>query len=355
MKRVLLLTDTIYDFYNGGQKVGGIAVQMSLWAKVFQSHGWRVYSLSQDTEITQNDVTFVKYPRIGGFFGILLEIWLALLIVVKVKPHVLICRGARREMTFFLFWSRLIRSKFVFFGASDNDFKPEEELIVDKKSRLLYRIGLRFVKSCVLQNQNQAMLLQTNYGKKQTLIIPNIWSLSEAKDRESYRDIDFLWVGNFRKLKRPEWFIKLAIDFPTLRFVMVGGAIDQDFYERCVKDSYEVKNLQFMGYIPFNEVNNLFQRTKYYICTSYIEGFPNTFLQAWSNNIPIITSFDPSGLVRKEKIGIVVNDYEELKRAVNELIGNVAKQESLKLNVKKYFEHSHNMDRMYLRLLEFLS
>ena len=70
MKRVLLLTDTIYDFYNGGQKVGGIAVQMSLWAKVFQSHGWRVYSLSQDTEITQNDVTFVKYPRIGGFFGI---------------------------------------------------------------------------------------------------------------------------------------------------------------------------------------------------------------------------------------------------------------------------------------------
>lgn len=354
MRRVLLLTDTIYDFYNEGKKVGGIAVQMSFWAKVFLSHGWSVYSLSQEIETTQNGVTFVKYPRKGGLYGILLEVWLALVIVLRVRPDVIICRGARRKMTFFLFWSRLIRSKFVFFGASDNDFKPEEELIVDKKSRLIYRIGLRCVKYFVLQNQNQVTLLQANYGKNHTLVIPNIWIEGGFDAPEVIKDIDLLWVGNFRELKRPTWFVELAKKYPEFRFVMVGGIYDEELYHKCEEEASKCENLSFLGQTSFDNVNLLFRRSRLYICTSTIEGFPNTFLQAWANNIPVITTFDPGGVVRERKLGFVVIKYEDLCEKVEQFLYDLDTYHECTHLIKLYFNEEHSANNRFEDLMKFI-
>src|SRR5690606_38132466 len=96
-------------------------------------------------------------------------------------------------------------------------------------------------------------------------------------------------------------------------FVMVGGASDKILYEKCESRAHEISNISFLGRLPFKQVNSFFPSSKVFICTSEIEGFPNTFLQAWAHDKPVITSFDPGGIVEKEGLGIAVHKPEELE------------------------------------------
>ena len=267
----------------------------------------------------------------------------------------ILLRGARRQLGSVATFAKLLNIKVVFLGASDADFKPEEELINNKKSRIIYRIGIRNTGYFVLQNNNQKESLSKNYGEKKCVIIPNIWPSSDKNNATGVRDIDFLWVGNFRELKRPQWFIQLAKDNPQYKFVMVGGSANgSQLYVDCEKQAKQCKNLEFLGRTDFDDVNCLFERTKIYICTSTIEGFPNTFLQSWSNQIPVITSFDPSDVVKKNNLGVCVESYEELNTIVKALSGNNKKQQEIKQNIAEYFKLSHNADTMYERIIKMI-
>lgn len=353
-RKVIIWTPEVDNLYLKKGLIGGLAIQMRYWAETFVLKGWDVYIPSYNKSRVYNGISFFKYHNLPKI-GFITEYIFALYHLLIIKPELILLRGARRQLGPVAMFAKLLNIKMVFLGASDADFKPEKELINDKKSRIIYRWGIKKTDYFILQNNSQKELLQKNYDKNNGIIIPNIWPTKSNEQENSIRDIDFLWVGNFRELKRPKWFIKLAEEHPQYKYVMVGGSANgSPLYKECEKKARLCKNLEFLGRTDFDDVNKLFERTRIYICTSTIEGFPNTFLQSWSNNIPVITTFDPSNTVKKNKLGLHVESYEKLKEEANLIIGNAQLQQELKRNIAEYFKVSHNAETMYERLIKML-
>ncbi len=345
--KVIVWTPFVYNLCREIGIVGGIAIQMSFWAQTFLQKGWDVYSISnvENTEI--NGIRFIKIPHLR-IIGILVDIFYSFYYIACIRPDVILFRGASRSLAYLSLFSKLFGVKLIFFGASDTDFKKGQELIGRKHDRVLYRFGLCNTKYFVAQNQLQYDLLLNAYDKKNVIVIPNIWLQQEQGNRE--RDI-ILWVSNFRQLKRPQWFIQLAKDFPQYKFVMVGAAFDKQLFDECKSEADTLSNLDFMGGQSFANVNEIFTRAKYFVCTSEIEGFPNTFLQSWSNSIPVITTFDPSSLVANKNLGLVVNSYDELKNAIIKIEKDEMLYKEMQNNINNYFIQSHSALMQYDKLL----
>lgn len=349
--KVFIWTSFVDLLYRKEGNIGGLAIQMKNWAEVFAQKGWKVFSLSLKEKREYNNISFLRHYNVR-FIGIFVEWFMAMYYTLTKRPDVIIMRAASRSTLPLAIFAKMVKAKLVFFGASDSDFIIGEELVNSKNDKIQHRKGLNRIKYVVAQNEKQKSLLEKNYGKKECIIIPNIWWADAVAEQE--KDIDFLWVSNFRGLKRPEWFIKLAQEHPEYKFTMIGGPYEKDLYVNCEQAAKEIPNLDFLGKKSLDETNEYFKRARCFICTSTMEGFPNTFLQAWSSNIPVLTTFSPSELVEKHSLGTVVSEYDEMKEELKKILEETsykAKQEA----IKNYFEKSHSPLSMYDKLMKMLN
>jgi glycosyltransferase involved in cell wall biosynthesis len=79
-------------------------------------------------------------------------------------------------------------------------------------------------------------------------------------------------------------------------------------------------NVRMMGPVRYRDSAALFERAKIFLNTSSIEGFPNTFLQAWIRGVPVVTFFDPDGLVQKLPAGRVTKSLDDMREAIRHLL-----------------------------------
>jgi glycosyltransferase involved in cell wall biosynthesis len=119
------------------------------------------------------------------------------------------------------------------------------------------------------------------------------------------KDIDVLWVSNIRQVKRPDRMLEIARAMPGQRFHMAGGPSpgEEELFLRIQAEASTIPNLTFRGAVPYLDVGALFSRARLFANTSDLEGFPNTFLQAWVRGIPVVTMFDPDGVVQRSHLG----------------------------------------------------
>jgi glycosyltransferase involved in cell wall biosynthesis len=103
---------------------------------------------------------------------------------------------------------------------------------------------------------------------------------------------------------------------------MVGGAPPKtrSLFDRVRIAASRVSNVTFHGRLPYRATQRLFERARVLVNTSEIEGFPNTFLQAWAQGIPVVSFFDPDGVIRREGLGHAVATLEEMAAAVRRLV-----------------------------------
>lgn len=103
---------------------------------------------------------------------------------------------------------------------------------------------------------------------------------------------------------------------------MIGSDRDPRFKEDIMNQAEKVPNLEIKGYLPFNEANKEFRKAKLFVNTSNYEGFPNTFLPAWSYGTPVISFVDPDNLMKENRLGMRVHDINEMVQKVDEFLGN---------------------------------
>jgi len=215
---------------------------------------------------------------------------------------------------------RLHRRRLVYRVASDADCDLRTVLIRSRRDRWLYRYGLHRADAILVQSNAQRLAIKMNFGRGSD-VVRGLVEGPMTSDRVS-KDIDVLWLANLRPLKRPDLILDVAALLPQYKFHIVGGPVPGE--ERCYRDTERrargLSNVTFHGKIPYMDVGRLFDRTKLFVNTSDVEGFPNTFLQAWIRGIPVATMFDPDAIVRREALGSTHDSVADLAAGVTRLL-----------------------------------
>jgi len=245
--------------------------------------------------------------------------------------------------------------KLVFRIASDTDCEPQKLLIEYNywRDRRIYEYGLRHADAILAQSVHQQNTMKRNYGLSSTLASMLVDQPRDVSTFEQ-RTIPVLWVSNIRQLKRPDLVLEFAARTPELAVHMIGGRIadSQHVFDETFQRASELPNVTFHGQIPYHEVNDYFANTLVFMNTSDIEGFPNSYLQAWSRGTPVVAFFDPDGLIAREGLGVAVRDMEEMRQAVIELTTNRERWLATSARCVAFMRRQFNEDRILAPYLD---
>ena len=351
-RKVIIWSAEIMNLLND-KPVGGIAVQMYFWARAFVENGWDVYSFSDNDKDSIREGIVFKSTKTIKYINILMEWWRSLKYIISVRPELVIFRGAHRLLLPLSIFTKLSGVKLVYFSASDVNFEPGRELVGSEFNRALYQHSISRISYFVTQNKYQHDTLLHNYGKE-SLIMFNIWGRLPSLSKQNSKKYSAVWIANFRSLKRAEWALMAAEKQPSYSFALAGASSDKDYYHAIKLRADGLPNVSFLGGVSFPVSNELVANSKVLLCTSTFEGFPNTFLQAWANGIPVISTVDPSGIISENNLGVVVSTVDELVTALQRVLEDEEYYKILCASVSIYFHSAHATDMGYQRLMKYL-
>lgn len=239
--------------------------------------------------------------------------------------------------------------------ASDLGCIPGRQLIRYRRDRWLYEYGLRHATLLAAQTSSQRRLLQRHYGLESPVV--NMAIEIPARGASQTQDIDVLWLANPRPVKRPEILLELARRLPHCRFAVAGGPLPgaEVYFNDFAHAARQLPNVQLLGPVPYRQTGALFERARLHINTSSAEGFPNTFLQAWARGVPVVSFFDPDGLIRRRCLGRAVLDVNEMAVAIPSLLQDDMRRRAMGARARMFVQsefRAGEVARRYLELLE---
>jgi glycosyltransferase involved in cell wall biosynthesis len=132
---------------------------------------------------------------------------------------------------------------------------------------------------------------------------------------------------------------------------MVGGPDDRQraLYEETRRRAEEIPNLHFVGYVPYAEIDKHFDKARVLVNTSASEGFPNTFLQAWSRGIPSVSFVDSGAQTSGEAVGCIVRNLPEMAQQIEMLMSNLDRWTEESKRCLQYYAKYHRPDIVYAK------
>jgi glycosyltransferase involved in cell wall biosynthesis len=177
----------------------------------------------------------------------------------------------------------------------------------------------------IAQTQTQSNQLKNNYGRATSAIVKNFHPAPEESVEKKLPN-KIVWIANFKKLKQPEIFIKLAQDLTDLEnseFVMIGKTTESRYHVNLLKQIKKIRNLQYLGQLSQAEVNRVLAQAHLLVNTSLWEGFPNTFIQAWMRKVPVVSlHVNPDNIFNDRILGICSGLYDKLKNDIRNLLSD---------------------------------
>jgi glycosyltransferase involved in cell wall biosynthesis len=248
------------------------------------------------------------------------------------------------------------RRRFVFRTASDTDCDPSRLLVQYARDRWLYEQGLRRADAILVQSVSQAKTLAQSYGLQGRVA----GMLVEHPLAAVSRDIDVLWVSNIRHLKRPDRILELAERLPHVKIHMVGGSLpgEESLYRHVKRAAAERANVVFHDRLSYWDTNALYGRARVLVNTSDVEGFPNSYLQAWIRGVPVVTLIDPDGVIERERLGMVASFSDQIPGAVTSLLDDPAAWNAASERCVSFMNREYGDDKIlgpYLETFEGLT
>jgi glycosyltransferase involved in cell wall biosynthesis len=192
----------------------------------------------------------------------------------------------------------------------------------------------------ICQAQYQNTLLRANYGRSCDLILPNFHPSPEKPIKKKASPIKIVWVANFKRLKQPELFLDLAEKFQgnqLAEFIMIGRLGSGIWQDRLIEKTSRLNNLEYKGELSIDGVNEALNESHIFVNTSQYEGYPNTYIQAWMREVPVVTlNCDPDDVIKTEGLGFHSKTFQQMVQDVATLIENQQLREKMGERARKY-------------------
>ena len=335
--------------------IGGAELQQVLIGKELIKNGFDVSFVVFDHgqksfEIINGIKIYKTVPRgyvLSGpksFYHAFKSVWNAL---KQADADIYYQRCAGRETGFVALFCHLRKKRFVWGLASDMDvdstFSRNAKLYV----RILYNFGIKRADYIIAQSEYQQELLKRNFNKG-SIIIKSAYPIEKIEKSKSTPPI-VLWVGTIKpEWKQPKLFLELAKKIPDAKFQMVGGTSrNKQFYDKIKEEAERIPNLEFVGFVPYPDVNKYFNNASILVNTSSAEGFSNTFLQAWAAYTPVVSlNVDPDEIICRYKLGFHSKIFEQMVEDVKILLKDEKSREKMGMKGRRYVEREHDIKKI---------
>lgn len=312
--------------------VGGAAVEWNTWLTAFVKLGCKVglltyqgaknlIKLKPNYEIIESYNINKGIPKLRLVTYRLPSYYKA---IKKYNPDFIFQGCATENTGYFAFLSKLLKKPFIHRVGSDMDVDGRIENNFSKISMIIYYWGIKNANHISCQNKYQYGILKKKYPTKSISILYNPYFYKEKEIISKRERTSIAWIGNFRYEKNLPALAKVVANFPNIKFKIAGTRFkntDLDTKEG-LEELEKMQNVEFLGHVNNDEITELLAKAYFLLNTSRLEGFSNTFLEAWSVGTPIVTTanVNPDGIVSKHNVGLVADDYMSLKVKVEEML-----------------------------------
>ncbi len=119
---------------------------------------------------------------------------------------------------------------------------------------------------------------------------------------------------------------------------MIGGSstAESAWFDQLATQASDLSNVEFLGFQTLSRVEKRLDQAKLLVNTSEHEGFPNTFPQAWSRGIPVLSFVDPDNLIKQERLGWAVESLDQMVQVIRDRASGTQTQSSS--TIKGFFD-----------------
>ena len=365
MKKICLILENYFNYFKGGAELQAYFIARGLIKEnevhyIFvKHHGFNEKKFRRiDDGIILHPIKLYDYNFFStSFFQ---NYWELQKLLDDINPDLIYERGEYFGIA--TNWCKKNNKK-LFLGISQN-ITCYKRSILGSKYRLFSFpsniingfftfVGIKNANLIIAQNHQQQKLLQQNFNRN-SVVIPN----GHPVPLPPFKKVDppiISWIANIKKLKQPELFIKLAEACQDLnvQFVYAGRLAQASYNNIFMRKTKTLPNLKYLGELPFEKTNELLSKSTLFINTSLTEGFPNTYIQAWMRETPVVVlNCDPDDLIKTHKMGFHSGDFEQLVKDVRYLIKNEDVRREMGEKAREYALKNHDIGKIGKRYLE---
>ena len=360
--RIAFFSEYVYPVLvpTGVPFAGGAEMQIARFGTGLRDRGFDVTFVTcdfgQPADMTVNGMrvlrTFVRHHGLFGlrFFHPRLTLTVAALRRADADLYYVKGVGFAPGIAFDIARSR--RAGFISHCAHDEGCTRAGLAVMNARDRWWYQRAIRGADAVLAQTEWQRSHFQSEFGVASELV-PNIVDIP-SRPADPGREGPVVWLGTYKRSKRPDRFIELARALPEFRFIMTGvippPPLPQAHWQAARAAAASLPNLEVHGYLPHDTVSDLFSRAALLVHTSPEEGFSNVLLESWALGLPTVSFVDPDGLVSRERLGTAVADFSALVRQVRTWMADPAARRSAGARARAYVQGRHAPDLVLDRL-----
>lgn len=348
--KIAFISMKSYPLFNPALKstFGGSEVQLYLIGTEFTSYKKdEIFFVVADYgQMNVEEINTIKVIKSINFNTNYLFSSIKLLRILKrINPDIIILRSFAPLSGFLsVYINKILKSKLIFMiphdSHTDDGYKNKKGVVKHFFANLI----IRYSDLIITQNEYQ----KKNLAEKGITSV-TIGSGYTIPEKISRKGACILWVGRSESWKRPELFLELAELKHEKNFVMVcpPSTYNPELFGRIKKETGRMENLKFMDFVPFDEIDQYFQKAKVFVNTSTQEGFPNTFIQAAKNSTPIISlDVNPDNILDEYNCGFFCDgDFDRMGKRLDQLLNDANLYERMSKNAYRYAKENHDIEK----------
>lgn len=357
---VCLVAHFAYGVLAGGRSghIGGVERQTTLMARCLAKRGYRVSMVTWDEgqpdDLVIDGVRVIKVCRQDvGLPGLrfFYPRWSSLVRALRRADADVYYQNCGEYVTGQIaLWCRRHDRKFVYSIASDPDCDVKLPKMQKKYEAELYRYGLLNADSVIVQTRKQQSILRDGYGLDSTVIptpcVDAVGGEFVAPDPPNDRP-HILWVGRIATVKRLEWLLDIAEACPQYDFDVVGPVDGTEYAAGLERRAARITNVVLHGRVDPADMRVMYTGKALLCCTSVWEGFPNTFLEAWSLGLPVVSTVDPDCRITALGLGGIGENIDGLITEIRGLVASPQRWRTASLSAREYFVANHTIEAAF--------